>query len=255
MAGDMLNAVLDEKGARSLAEHRLAEKRRRDLAASGMVGTKEKLLADLRLGQAKDIKLLLKADVHGSAEATREALLKQATEKVGVNVITAAVGGITETDVNLAKAAGAIILGFNVRAAGKASQLAEQEGVQVLTYDVIYEMLDDVKVMMEGMLPKERREKMLGKAEVRETFHIPKVGTVAGTSVQEGKVTRNSLLRLIRDNIKIYEGKVSSLKRFKDDAKEVQQGYECGISIDGYNDIKVGDIIECYEIEEVAATL
>jgi len=254
-AGDMLNAVQDEKGAKTLAEYRHNESRRREMTAASGSMTRQQILDQLRSGEAKEIKLLLKADVHGSSEAVREALVKLTTEKVGVNVISSGVGGITETDVNLAKAAGAIIVGFNVRAAGKASQLAEQEGAEIRTYDVIYEMLDDVKVLMQGMLPKERREKALGRVEVRETFHIPKVGTVAGCSVQEGKVTRSSLLRLFRDDVKVYDGKVGSLKRFKDDVKEVQQGYECGLSIDGYNDVRVGDVIEAYEFEEVVPSL
>jgi len=254
-AGDMLNCVPDEKGARTLAEHRGDERKRREMASAVGAKTMEALLDQLRSGQAKEIKLLLKADVHGSAEATRESLLKLGTEKVRVNVIASNVGGISENDVNLAKAAGAIIVGFNVRAAGKASQLAEREGVEIRTYDVIYEMLDEVKSLMRGMLPKERREKFLGRAEVRETFHIPKVGTVGGCGVQDGKITRGSLLRLVRDNIKIYDGRVGSLRRFKDDVKEVLQGYECGLSIEGYNDIKVGDVIEAYEFEEIAPSL
>jgi len=254
-AGDMLNAVLDEKGAKVLAEYRHNEIRRRDLTGVAGSMTRQQILDQLKIGEAKEIKLLLKADVNGSAEAVRDALLKLTTEKVGVNVISSGVGGITETDVNLAKAAGAIIVGFNVRAAGKASQLAEQELVDVQTYDVIYEMLDDVKVMMQGMLPRERREKAMGRAEVRETFHIPKIGTIAGCSVQEGKVTRHSLLRLFRNNVKVCDGKIASLKRFKDDAKEVVQGYECGLSIDGYNDIQVGDVIEVYEFEEIVPSL
>jgi translation initiation factor IF-2 len=254
-AGDMLNCVPDDKGARTLSQHRSDERKRKEMASAAGAKTMEALLDQLRSGQAKEIKLLLKADVHGSAEATRESLLKLGTEKVRVNVIASNVGGISENDVNLAKAAGAIIVGFNVRAGGKASQLAEREGVEIRTYDVIYEMLDEVKSLMRGMLPKERREKFLGRAEVRETFHIPKVGTVGGCGVQDGKITRNSLLRLVRDNIKIYDGRVGSLKRFKDDVKEVLQGYECGLSIEGYNDIKVGDVIEAYEFEEIAPSL
>jgi translation initiation factor IF-2 len=215
----------------------------------------EEILGKLKSGEARELKLLVKTDVHGSAEAVREALRKLSTEQVSTNVISAAVGGITETDINLAKAAGAVVVGFNVRPAGKASVLAEREGVEIKTYDIIYELLDDVRDMMQGLLPKERREKFLGRAEVRDTFSIPKIGTVAGCGVQEGKITRSALLRLFRDNIKIYDGKVGSLRRFKDDVREVAQGYECGVTIDGYNDIRVGDVIEAYEIEEVAATL
>ncbi|MFZ5785216.1 MAG: translation initiation factor IF-2, partial [Acidobacteriota bacterium] len=253
-AGDTLNAVADEKAARALAEHRRNERRKKELAGTAST-TYEQILDKIKAGETRELKLLVKADVHGSAEAVREALAKSSTEKVTVNVISSAVGGIHETDVNLAKAAGAIILGFNVRPAGKATQLAEREGVEIKIYDIIYEMLDAVRDMMQGLLPKERREKFLGRAEVRETFAIPKVGTVAGCSVQDGKVTRSALLRLVRDNIKIYDGRIGSLRRFKDDVREVEKGYECGISIDGYNDIKVGDVIEAYEIEEVVASL
>jgi len=253
-AGDTLNAVADEKAARALAEHRRNERRKKELAGTAST-TYEQILDRIKAGETRELKLLVKADVHGSAEAVREALAKASTEKVSVNVISSAVGGIHETDVNLAKAAGAIILGFNVRPAGKATQLAEREGVEIKIYDIIYEMLDAVRDMMQGLLPKERREKFLGRAEVRETFTIPKVGTVAGCGVQEGRITRTALLRLVRDNIKIYDGRVGSLRRFKDDVREVEKGYECGISIDGYNDVKVGDVIEAYEIEEVAASL
>jgi translation initiation factor IF-2 len=254
-AGDNLNAVADEKDARTLAEYRQNEHRKKDMTGTSATKSYEELLFKLKSGEAKEIKLLVKADVHGSSEAVHDALLKLTTEKVSAVVISTGVGGITEADVNLAKASGAIILGFNVRPAGKATQLAEREGVEIKVYDIIYEMLDAVKVMMQGLLPKERREKFLGRAEVRETFQIPKVGTVAGVNIQEGRVTRNSQLRLVRDSIKIYDGKVGSLRRFKDDVREVAQGYECGISIDGYNDIKVGDVIEAYEIEEIAPSL
>jgi translation initiation factor IF-2 len=254
-AGDQLNAVADEKAARILVEHRRNEARRKDMAGASASKTYEEILGQIRSGEAKELKLLVKADVHGSSEAVRDALVKLTTDKVSVNVISAGVGGINETDVNLAKAAGAIIAGFNVRATGKAAQLAEREGVEITIYDVIYELLDDVKGMMRGLLPKERREKFLGRAEVRETFNIPKIGVVAGCGVQEGKITRNSQLRLVRDNIKIYEGRVGSLRRFKEDVKEVVQGYECGICIEGYQKIEVGDVIEAYEIEEVAPAL
>jgi translation initiation factor IF-2 len=172
-----------------------------------------------------------------------------------VDVISAGVGGITESDVNLAKAGNAIIVGCHVRPAGKAQQLAEQEGVDIKLYDIIYEALDDVKKAMAGLLAPVKREKPLGKAEVRETFTIPKVGTIAGSFVTEGTIRRNSQMRLVRDSVQIYVGKLTSLRRFKDDVREVVQGYECGIGLEGYNDIKVGDIIEAYEIEEIAPTL
>lgn len=254
-AGDVLNVVPDEKAARVLSEHRANENRRRDMAGSAASLTYEDLLGRIQGGELRELKVLVKADVHGSAEAVREALLKQSTKKVTINVISAGVGGIAEADVNLAKAAGAIIFGFNVRPTSKAKQLAEREGVELRAYDIIYELLDDAKNLMQGLLPKIKKESFLGKAEVRDIFSIPKVGTIAGCGVTEGKVTRNSHLRLVRDNVKIYEGKLGSLRRFKDDVREVAQGFECGIVIDGYNDVKVGDVIEAYEIQEIAATL
>jgi translation initiation factor IF-2 len=177
------------------------------------------------------------------------------TEQVKVDVISSGVGGITESDVNLAKAGNAIIVGFHVRPAGKAAQLAEQEGVQIKLYDIIYEALDDVKKAMAGLLAPVRREKPLGKAEVRQVFTIPKIGAIAGSFVTEGTLRRNALARLVRDSVQVYQGRLGSLRRFKDDVREVVQGYECGIGIENYNDIKVGDVIEAYEIEEIAATL
>ncbi|MCA1663898.1 MAG: translation initiation factor IF-2, partial [Myxococcales bacterium] len=177
------------------------------------------------------------------------------TEQVKVDVISAGVGGITESDVNLARAGNAIIVGFHVRPAGKAQQLAEQEGVDIKLYDIIYEALDDVKKAMAGLLAPVKREKAMGKAEVRETFTIPKIGTICGSFVTEGTVRRNAQVRLVRDSVQIYIGRMISLRRFKDDVKEVVQGYECGIGLEGFNDIKVGDVIEAYEIEEIAATL
>jgi translation initiation factor IF-2 len=198
---------------------------------------------------------VLKADVQGSAEALKDALVRLSTQEVKVNVIQAGVGGITETDINLAKAGGAVIVGFHVRPAGKAAQLAEQEGVDIKLYDIIYEALEDVKKAMAGMLAPVLKEKVLGRAEVRQIFNIPKVGTVAGCAVTDGLVRRNAQMRLIRDNVKIHEGRLGSLKRFKDDAREVQQGYECGLSVEGYNDVKVGDVIESFEIEQIAPTL
>ena len=252
--GDLLNAVTDEKAARQVVEHRRSKARRKG-AGTSATKTYEELLGEIQAGQAKELKLLVKADVHGSAEAVRDSLQKLSTERVQANVISAGVGGIHETDVNLAKAAGAIIVGFSVRPAGKATQLAEHEGVEIRIYDVIYELLDDTKEMMRGLLPKDRREKALGRLEVRQVFVIPKIGAIAGCFVVDGKVSRAAHLRLIRDNVKIYEGKVGSLRRFKDDVKEVAQGYECGLSIDGYKEIQEGDVIEAYEVEEVAPTL
>jgi translation initiation factor IF-2 len=174
---------------------------------------------------------------------------------VRLNVIHSAVGAVTETDVNLAAASNAIIIGFNVRPEVKAQGLAEKEGVDIRLYSIIYNAVEDVKKAMEGLLEPTLREKYLGRAEIREVFSVPKIGAVAGSYVQDGKVVRNAQVRLLRDNVVIYEGKMSSLRRFKDDVKEVATGYECGIGLENYNDLKVGDIIEAFEIEKVAATL
>jgi translation initiation factor IF-2 len=254
-AGDTLNAVADDKAARTLADHRRNQSRQKELANASAKTTVEDILSGLHAGNLQEMKLLIKADVQGSSEAIKESLNKLSTDKVEVKVISAGVGGIHETDINLARSSGAVILGFNVRTAGKASSLAEREGVEVRTYDVIYELLDDVRDLMRGLLPKERMEKPMGRAEVRQTFTIPKIGTIAGCAVVDGKIIRNSHLRLVRDSVKIYDGKVSSLRRFKDDVKEVLQGYECGIGIEGYNQLQEGDIIEAYEIEEVTPEL
>jgi translation initiation factor IF-2 len=253
-AGEVFNVVTDEKAAKSLVEHRHEARRKKELAGTGRV-TLENILDKIKSGEVKEVKVILKADVQGSVEAVANALTKLSTESVGVNVISTGVGGITESDVSLAKASAAVVIGFNVRPAGKAQQLAEQEDVDIKLYQVIYDAIDDVKKAMVGMLAPISREKLLGKAEVRQVFNIPKAGTIGGCFVVEGKVTRKAQLRLVRDSVVLYTGKVGSLRRFKDDASEVAQGYECGLSIEGYNDLRQGDIIEAFEIETVAATL
>ena len=193
--------------------------------------------------------------MQGSVEAIANALRSLSTPTVGVNVIQSGVGGITESDVQLAKASSAIVLGFNVRPAGKSQQMSEQEGVEIKLYQVIYDAIDDVKKAMVGMLAPVSREKMLGKAEVRQVFNITKVGTIAGSFVTEGKLSRKAQVRLVRDSVVVFTGRFGSLKRFKEDVGEVAQGYECGLAIEGYQDVKVGDIIEAFEVETVAATL
>jgi len=253
-AGESLNAVADEKSAKELVEHRRDSRRKRELGTQSKV-TLENILDKIKEGAVKELKIVLKTDVQGSAEALKTSLAGLSTETVKVDVISAGVGGITETDVNLAKAGNAIIVGFHVRPAGKAAQLAEQEGVDIKLYDIIYEALDDVKKAMAGLLAPVKREKALGKAEVRQTFTIPKVGTICGSFVTEGTVRRNAQVRLVRDSVQIFVGRMISLRRFKDDVREVVAGYECGIGLENYNDVKIGDIIEAYEIEEVAATL
>ena len=252
-AGEALNTAEDEKGAKELIEHRRDSRRKRELAGTARV-TLENLMDRIKEGAVKELKVILKADVQGSAEAVKAALHGLSTETVRVDVISSGVGGITETDVNLAKAGNAIIVGFHVRPAGKASQLAEQEGVDIKLYDIIYEALDDVKKAMAGLLSPVKREKSLGKAEIRQTFGT-KGGTIAGGAVLEGLLRRNAQVRVVRDSKPIYTGKLQSLRRFKDDVREVEKGYECGFSLDGFNDILVGDIIEAFEIEEIAPTL
>ncbi len=193
--------------------------------------------------------------MQGSVEAVGESLRKLSTDAVRLNVIHSAVGAVTETDVNLATASNAIIIGFNVRPEVKAASLAEKEGVDIRLYSIIYDAVEDVKKAMEGLLEPIFKEKYLGRAEIREVFSVPKVGNVAGCYVQDGKMLRNAQVRLLRDNVVVYEGKMSSLRRFKDDQKEVASGYECGIGLENYNDIKQGDIIEAFEMEKIAAKL
>jgi translation initiation factor IF-2 len=254
-AGESFNVVTDEKAVKSLVEHRHEQRRKKELAGTSSRVSLENILDKIKTGEVKEVKVVLKADVQGSIEAVANALTKLSTDTVGVNVISSGVGGITESDVSLAKASAAIVIGFNVRPAGKAQQVAEQEGVDIKLYQVIYDAIDDVKKAMLGMLAPISREKLLGKAEVRQVFSIPKAGTIAGSFITEGKITRKAQLRLVRDAVVIYTGKVGSLRRFKDDVSEVAQGYECGLSIEGYGDVKEGDVIEAFEMEMVAPTL
>jgi translation initiation factor IF-2 len=201
------------------------------------------------------LNVIVKADVQGSVEALAESLQKLSTEEIKVNVVVGATGGITESDVNLAKASNAVIFGFNVRADATARRLAERENIDIRYYSVIYSLLDDVKAAMTGMLSPELKEQIVGIAEVREVFRSPKFGQIAGCMVTEGVVKRNNPIRVLRDNVVIYEGALESLRRFKDDAGEVRQGMECGIGVKNYNDVKVGDQIEVYETISVARTL
>lgn len=253
-AGETLNVADDEKTAKQVVDHRRQQYRKRELASTGKISL-ENLMERIQEGETHELKVVLKADVQGSTEALKAALIKQSTEKVKVNVISDGVGGITETDVNLAKAGGAIILGFHVRPAGKSSKLAEKEGVEIQLYNVIYEALEDVRKAMAGLLDPIKREEVTGKLEVRETFTIPRVGTVAGCMCTDGRISRRSFLRVIRDSVQVYEGRVGSLRRFKEDVSEVERGYECGLMVQGYNDIKVGDVVEAYDIVEEAAEL
>jgi len=253
-AGDLVNAAEDDKVAKQVVEHRVQQFRKRELASKSRISL-EGMMERNSVDAIKELKIVLKADVQGSAEALKASLIKQSTEKVRVVVIAAGVGGITESDVNLAKAGGAIIVGFHVRPAGKSSKLAEQEEVEIRLYDIIYDALDDVKSAMAGLLAPIKREIPIGQLSVRETFAIPRMGVVAGCMVTQGKINRKAHLRIIRDAVQVYEGKIGSLRRFKDDVSEVGNGFECGVMVQGWNEIKVGDTIEAYEVIEEAAQL
>lgn len=253
-AGDDFVVLADEKQAKLVAEHRQLKAREKELSRTTKV-TLEKLYEQIRDGQVKEINVILKTDVQGSMEAIRDSLLKLSTADVKVNLIHAGTGAVSESDVMLASASNAVIIGFNVRADAKAQDLAEQEKVSIRYYDVIYQILDDIKDAMVGLLEPQYEEQVVGRAEVRQTFHISRIGTVAGCYVTDGKVERNAKVRLIRDGVVVWDGKISSLKRFKDDAREVKAGFECGLTIENFNDIKVGDLLEVYQMVEVAPTL
>ncbi|MCF6179872.1 MAG: translation initiation factor IF-2, partial [Geopsychrobacter sp.] len=253
-AGDMFHAVDNEKTAREVSMHRQHKQREIELSKTSKVSL-DQLFAKMQEGSVEELSVIVNADVQGSVEAVRETLEKLSNDNCKLKVIHTGVGGVTETDVTLAAASNAIVLGFNVRPESKAKTLAEKEKVDVRFYTVIYDAVNDVRDAMEGLLAPTLREKDLGRVEVRDTFHVSRIGTIAGCYVTEGKILRNAQTRLVRDSVVVWEGKLNSLKRFKDDVKEVGIGYECGIGLENYNDIKVGDIIEVFEIEEVKTSL
>lgn len=254
-AGEKFSAAPTDADAREIAQNRIDKNRARANVPAAKASL-EDLFAKIQTGNVKELEVVLKADVFGSVEAIRESLTKLSTEKVKVKVIYAAPGGITESDVLLASASeNAIIIGFNVRPETKARQLAEAEHVEIKSYSIIYELLDDIKNAMVGLLDKKKVERFLGRAEVRQIFTVPKIGVIAGTAVVDGKMIRGANVRLLRDSKIVYEGKMGSLRRFKDDAKEVATGYECGIGIENYNDLKPGDIIEAFQIDLVTPEL
>ena len=253
-AGEKFNTTTSEADARILAEKRV-DLLRSKISGSAAKVSLEDLFAKVQTGDVKELNVVLKADVFGSVEAIKESLIKASTQKVKVKVLHAAPGGITESDILLASASGAVIIGFNVRPETKARQVAEAEHVEIKTYTIIYELLDDIKKAMTGLLDKKKVERFLGRAEVRQIFSVPKIGTIAGTSVIDGKILRGANVRLLRDSRVIFDGKMASLRRFKDDAKEVASGFECGIGLENYNDLKPGDIIEAYQIDLVTPEL
>ena len=250
-AGDVFNVVSDERMARELAEQRKEEEKAAANAPVVKGASLDDIFSQIQEGIAKSLNLIVKADVQGSLEAVRASLEKLSNEEVKVKVIHGGVGGITESDVMLAKASNAVVIGFNVRPDSGARDSAAQSGVEIRTYRIIYECVEEMEAAIKGMLAPKYRENVLGHAEVRQTFHVSGVGTIAGCMVREGKITRSSKARIVRDGVVIYEAEIASLKRFKDDAREVAQGYECGIGVEKFNDIKEGDIIESFVMEEI----
>jgi translation initiation factor IF-2 len=253
-AGDQFAVVENEARAREITDYRMRERRKR-LAVAGARGSLEQLMNQLKEAGIKEFPLVVKGDVQGSVEAITTALGKVGTDEVRARIIHAGVGGITESDVSLAATSGAVVLGFNVRANVQAREVAERDGVEIRYYAVIYDLVDDMKQAMSGLLAPTVRETFLGNAEILEVFAISKVGKVAGCRVTEGKVERGAQVRLIRDNVVVHEGKLSTLKRFKDEVREVVAGQECGMAFEGYQDMRQGDVIECFQVEHVQRTL
>ncbi|MDO9584056.1 MAG: translation initiation factor IF-2 [Desulfomicrobium sp.] len=253
-AGDEFVIVKDEKVARKIAEDRRVKHRDKELAKESKV-TLESFLASKAGEEAQNLNLLLKADVQGSLEAISEALRKLSTDEIKIVLLHGGAGAITESDILLASASNAIIIGFNIRPTAKIKEVAEQEKVDIRFYDIIYKLVDDIKAAMSGMLSPDIKEVYLGQADVQQVFSVPKIGNIAGCMVSDGKLKRNASIRLLRNGVVIYTGKLSSLKRFKDDAKEVTKGYDCGAGLENFNDIKMGDIIEAFELVEEARTI
>lgn len=254
VAGDVLNVVEDEKSAKEIAEHRVMKERKSELGKTSKESL-DSLFTKIKAGESKECRIVLKADVQGSLEAVSQALEKLSTRKVKVELIHKGVGAMTESDVMLAAASSGLVIGFNVRPESGAEATAKQQGVTMQTYTIIYELLDGVRQLMEGLLEPIRSEKKLGHAEVRNLFNVPKLGTIAGAAVLDGTIKRTALARVLRNSKQVYAGKMASLKRFKDDVREVEKGFECGIGIENYSDFKPGDIIEAYEIEETRPSL
>ncbi len=255
-AGDDFIALSDDKNAKQVSLHRVQEQRSRDLAKTGILSLSlEKLYETMQEGEIKDLNLIIKTDVQGSIEALSDSLTKLSNDEVKINITHAATGTINESDISLAAVSKAIIIGFNVRSTPKVQAYANEENVDIRYHKVIYNVIKEIKDAILGMMSSTFEERTLGRAEIREVFHIPKIGNIGGSYVTDGKIERGKPARVLRDGVICYDGKISSLHRFKEDAKEVQSGYECGIGIEKYNDIKVGDIIECYYLEEIKPEL
>jgi translation initiation factor IF-2 len=247
-AGTRFEVLDHERLARDRAQQAEAASRRQELAQGGTRRTLEELLGE---GGTQDLNLVVKADVAGSVEALKEALFKLSTEEVRVNIVRSGVGALTDSDVMLASASGGILLGFNVRPTNTAKQVAEREGVEIRTYDVIYKALEEIEAAMRGMLAPEIQERETGTAEVRQIFRVPNAGLVAGCMVTSGEISRNNRVRVVRDGSVVYEGNIASLRRFRDDARSVREGFECGVGVENFNDVKEGDVLEFFETVEV----
>lgn len=254
-AGDQFVVLSDEAKARQVAEHRRAKRRESELTKSSSRTTLEDFYQQVKAGEVKELRVIIKADVQGSVEAVSDALSRLSTNEVKLTILHASVGGISESDVLLASASRGIILGFSVRPESKAMQLAEREGIEIRLYTIIYEVIEDIRAAMEGLLEPTYREKSLGRAEVRQIFSISRLGVAAGCVVNEGRLSRAALARLVRDRVVVYQGRISGLRRFKDDVREVVAGTECGVSLENFQDFKVGDVIEAYELEQVLRRL
>jgi translation initiation factor IF-2 len=252
--GDQFVAMENESDAKEIAQNRQRIHREQELRRKSQVSL-DQVSRKMAEGEFQELNLIVKADVGGSVEALSDALQKLKTSEVAVNIIHSGVGAITESDVMLARASDAVIIGFQVRPTSGAEATADQEGIDIRSYSVIYDAIEDVRDALEGLLSPRKREETKGRAEVRETFSVPDVGTVAGCRVTEGTIHRNHQIRVVRDGVVAYEGRIESLKRFQDDVKEVQNGYECGISVENFNDIKVGDELEAYEVIEERRSL
>ncbi|HCX13827.1 MAG TPA: translation initiation factor IF-2, partial [Rhodospirillaceae bacterium] len=254
-AGDDFIVTADEVKAREVSEYRKRKIREKEHVSSVSTSTMEQMFAQIKAGEVKELGIVVKADVQGSVEALSGTLQKLGTDEIKVNVIHGAVGPVNESDVTLARASGAVIIGFNVRANTQARELSKRDAVDIRYYSIIYDVADDLRALLTGMLAPQYKESFIGYAEVREVFTVSKVGKVAGCMVTQGLIKRGCKVRLLRDDVVIHEGDLSQLKRFKDDAKEVREGYECGMALVNYQDIQPKDVIECFELEQIAASL
>jgi translation initiation factor IF-2 len=254
-AGDEFRVIESEKDARHIAQEREARIRSAELVAARPAVRLEDVMASVREGAAAELRIILKADAQGSVEALAEALEKLSTDEVAVRILRQGVGAVSADDVNLALASEAIVIGFNVRPDQGARELADREGVDIRLHRVIYQAVDEVKQALSGLLAPEEQEVELGRAEVRATFRVPRLGVVAGCYITQGTITRGSRIRLVRDGAVVYDGRVASLRRFKDDVREVQEGFECGIGLENFQDVKEGDVLEAYEVREIARSL